>query len=251
MKKIMALLLAVFMVFSLCACGNEQNDTSSDLPSNNNSSEKGEDDTVDLSAFTTMDEVMNYLATFIDTSKYGNDDIPGDESTDRRELLVKEPTTMANEITVSEKLIKFPLSCDVPKYCVTGYEEFTITGLNSAIDYFSVGLADKDGKSFNISGTSVDNLNNISFMTYGETNPQFKYMKEITNKATPKTVVETLGLPQQVYVHKYVSATGLISYFEIRFMFRNEGETRQIQVEFSGDTNINGMRSFSYSSLEE
>ena len=57
MKKIIALLLAVLMLFSLCACGNS-------------SSEKVEEDVVDLTSFETLDDVMNYLSTFIDTSKY-------------------------------------------------------------------------------------------------------------------------------------------------------------------------------------
>ncbi len=250
MKKIIALFLAVLMLFSLCACGNEQNETSSDLQSNNNSSEKVEDDTVDLTSFETLDDVMNYLATFIDTTKYGEDD-NSQENVDTRELLVKVPTQMANEITVSEKLIKFPLSCDVPKHCVTGYEEFTITNLDSGIDYFSVSLADKDGKGFGISGTSVDNLNSINFMTYGETDPQFKYMKKITNKATPKTIVKTLGLPQKIQVNHIVSSTGLVSYNEITFFYRDEGEKHQLQIEFSSESYINGMRSFSYKSLNK
>lgn len=242
------------MLLSLCACGNDKGDTSGDLQNNqqttDNSSEKGEEDTVDLSTFTTMDEVMNYLATFIDTSKYGNDDIPEDENTDRRELLVKEPATMANEITVSGKLIKFPLSYDQPNYCIKGYEDFKITNFGMVGDDFDITLADKDNKEFSVRGETADTINSISFFTYGENSPQFVYMKSITNKATPKTVVEKFGLPQQIYVHKYVSVTGLISYFEIRFMYRNQGETHQIQVDFSGDTNINGMKAFYYSALD-
>ena len=252
MKKIIALLLAIFMLLSLCACGNDKGDTSGDLQNNqqttDNSSEKGEEDTVDLSTFTTMDEVMNYLATFIDTSKYGNDDIPEDENTDRRELLVKEPTTMANEITISGKLLKFPLSYDE----LISHEDFTITDFSGGGANFDLTLADKDNKEFSVLGETKENMNRISFFTYKENSPQFVYMKSITNKATPKTIVEKLGLPQQIYVHKNVSVTDYFVCFEIKFFYRDADETHQLQFDFSvsGGENINGLKTFYYSSLD-
>ena len=253
MKKIIALLLAVAMLLTLCACGGkeEEKEGALDKGENNQQTESTSIETVlldttDLSAFKEMEEVVNYLESFIDVSKYGSD-YGGDEDNYRRDLKENVSVKMTDGITVGGTEFKFPLSYNEETHKIKGYEKIDVPNTNVDSGYgemeYSSTISDKNNKHFSFSGASFDSLNEFSISATDEETSDFAYMKNITKKATPKTVVKTLGLPKELFLHKYVSPTGLISYYELRFIFRNEDETRQLQVnlEFGGDSSVNGL----------